>query len=939
MKMGSRIKDKPKKIFEAYMEVKYSEAKGAEMCWLFPEDYTDQETLQTVPKFCFPFSMDSPAVGQVAQNFTFVLTDVESKQRFGFCQLSDGAQSGYCFLSYLPWFEVFYNLLNMLANYTNKGQENLKKELMESLHALSIPDPGMSVYLNTHACFTVPDPRELPSIPENRNMTDYFIAVDVNNMLHLYASMLHERRVLISSSNLSTLTSCVHAAAAMLYPMYWQHVYIPVLPQHLLDYCCAPMPYLIGVHSSLMERVRVMALDDVVILNVDTNTLETPFDDLQNLPNDVVSTLKNRLKKGSTTMGAGAARAFLKSQAALFGSYRSALRIEPDEPITFNEEAFITHRSNTMRQFLQNATQLQLFKQFIDGRLELLNSGEGFNDVFEEEINMGEYAGSDKVYHQWLLTFKKSGGAIFNTVKTKANPAMKTVYKFAKDHAKMGIKEVKSRLKQKEMAESNLSSSTDDSTSTHSVSTQRKDAHSWEQRRPITVQFGQSFHPRPLAAKRPRSNMDLEGSHEHFMRPTRHYTVFLCEDSSGDELSQDDDVIPSFPDHFLLSKHFEWSQSYQSLKDTELVGKKGEVCFQGNTPMDGPMHSKLSELSLLDNSFGNQQEKPTYALHTINSTHKVVEELSSINKKVDQDDNFSYQHQELSGDENIQTFLALNHSTCNKLWTQSLPDTVPFSSQDSSFVNMQLSVLPLEPCIPRDPPGPELMEERSISIPRPQAQKKITKPGAILSPTVTLLQGQRQEELVVGNVKRQTLNSSPMTESQLPSTDPGPDLLCLLDPVRRGVVSSNSSLPPQPTFTPFHGHCSPNPFTQVPHSVLQKYYNPVPPDNPFSTAYFSPQTTAYFHTSPVLMFNQASTMVGPTMNGSWPVDRASPASSNLIDSPAPACLSKALPPTHQTDKSNDPFSDLLTMATTSTVITTQSKRKMEDLHRKWETFD
>lgn len=31
-----------------------------------------------------------------------------------------------------------------------------------------------------------------------------------------------------------------------------------------------------------------MALDDVVVLNVDTNTLETPYDDLQCLPNDVV---------------------------------------------------------------------------------------------------------------------------------------------------------------------------------------------------------------------------------------------------------------------------------------------------------------------------------------------------------------------------------------------------------------------------------------------------------------------------------------------------------------------------------------------------------------------------------------------------------------------------------------------------------------------------
>lgn len=42
-----------------------------------------------------------------------------------------------------------------------------------------------------------------------------------------------------------------------------------------------------------------------------------------------VSSLKNRLKKVSTTTGDGVSRAFLKAQAALFGSYRNALQIEP----------------------------------------------------------------------------------------------------------------------------------------------------------------------------------------------------------------------------------------------------------------------------------------------------------------------------------------------------------------------------------------------------------------------------------------------------------------------------------------------------------------------------------------------------------------------------------------------------------------------------------
>ncbi|XP_062446909.1 DENN domain-containing protein 1A isoform X6 [Rhea pennata] len=334
--MGSRIKQNPETTFEVYAEVTYSGTscigKDPEVRRQFPEDYSDQEVLQTLTKFCFPFYVDSHAVSQVGQNFTFVLTDIDSKQRFGFCRLSSGTKSCFCILSYLPWFEVFYKLLNVLADYSAKGQDSQRSELLETLYKLTIPEPGTSVHLGVHSYFTVPDIRELPSIPENRNLTEYFVAVDVNNMLHLYASMLYERRILICCSKLSTLTACIHGSAAMLYPMFWQHVYIPVLPPHLLDYCCAPMPYLIGIHLSLMEKVRNMALEDVVILNVDTNTLETPFDDLQSLPNDVVSALKNRLKKVSTTTGDGVARAFLKAQASFFGSYRNALKIEPVRP-------------------------------------------------------------------------------------------------------------------------------------------------------------------------------------------------------------------------------------------------------------------------------------------------------------------------------------------------------------------------------------------------------------------------------------------------------------------------------------------------------------------------------------------------------------------------------------------------------------------------------
>ncbi|XP_036711616.1 DENN domain-containing protein 1B isoform X3 [Balaenoptera musculus] len=462
--MDCRTKENPERTFDLVLKVKChaSEDEDPEVLWKFPEDFADQEVLQTVPKFCFPFDVERVSQNQVGQHFAFVLTDIESKQRFGFCRLTSGGKICLCILSYLPWFEVYYKLLNTLADYLAKELKLLMgilytflveddlNETLKSLYNQPVPKANTPVNLSVHSYFIAPDVTGLPTIPESRNLTEYFVAVDANNMLQLFASMLHERRVIVTSGKLSTLTACLHASVALLYPMYWQHIYIPVLPPHLLDYCCAPMPYLIGIHSSLIERVKNKSLEDVVMLNVDTNTLESPFNDLSSLPSDVVSALKNKLKKQSTATGDGVARAFLRAQAALFGSYRDALRYKPGEPITFCEESFVKHRSSLMKQFLETAVNLQLFKQFIDGRLAKLNAGKGFSDVFEEEITSGGFCGGNsRSYQQWVHTVKK-GGAFLNTAMTKATPAVRTAYKFAKNHAKQGIKEVKSKLRHKE---------------------------------------------------------------------------------------------------------------------------------------------------------------------------------------------------------------------------------------------------------------------------------------------------------------------------------------------------------------------------------------------------------------------------------------------------------------------------------------------------------
>ncbi|XP_028273416.1 DENN domain-containing protein 1A isoform X2 [Parambassis ranga] len=994
--MGSRIKQSPESTFEVFLEVAHpgTHSSGPETRRQYPADYTDQETLQTVPKFCFPFSMDSLTVNHVGQNFTFVFTDIESKQRFGFCRLSSGAHTCYCILSYLPWFEVFYKLLNILADYTVKGQECEWQELLVSLHTLPIPEPRVPVHLGVHSFFTVPDTNELPSIPENRNLTEYFVAVDVNNMLHLYASMLYERRILICCSKLSTLTACVHGSAAMLYPMHWQHVYIPVLPQHLLDYCCAPMPYLIGVHSSLMEKVRTMALDDVVVLNVDTNTLETPYDDLQSLPNDVVSSLKSRLKKVSTTTGDGVARAFLRSQAALFGSYRNALRIESEEPITFDEETFINHRSSSMRQFLQNAIQLQLFKQFIDGRLDLLNAGEGFSDIFEDEINMGEYAGSDKTYHQWLFTVKKGGGAIFNTVKTKANPAMRTVYKFAKDHAKMRIKEVKSRLKQREQAENGFSTGgsaviNDEgnegfTTATTSAVRREGTLGTWDDHRPVTVHFGQARPP--MLLKRPSSNVSLESSLDHSIRPTRHYTVFLSEDSSGDELQYDDDSISGFPDSFLFSVPFEWSplpQPYRSLKEVELLEGDPGLGAESFTAPPSPVTEKFSNINLLGDIFGCQDEPDSQTI----TMAKSLEDLRTPKDSDELQAKFTYQRMDLS--ENSRTLPGLKLSNpYNKLWSTGQEEAglsvcVPAACERPPSVQLPMQTEAHSPNRESSGPGPDSLDPStpgSITIPRPHG-RKTPELGTVLAPPVpqsrskpagagegrTTSGGQEFRQALSMSTEGDLLRPTKVAEDNL-------DLISLLDPLNSsaqtclttltdgadigGSSSCKPTLPPRPYPQglppfPLHTAISLNPFTQS----LQ-HYSPTVGGNPFSTVY-GPPAGPYLHTPPQPqsfstlpgLYRQpspGSSTLPPNyglLQAAFPPS-ASPlphssasnhALSSLVDSTnAPVnILAKPLKAETDNQKTQDPFGDLLTMAKPAT----PQKKKVEDLRRKWETFD
>jgi len=472
--MGSRIRSNPKHIFDAFLEVAPSQNES-EKPWVlqtYPASYKDKETetVKSVPQFTFPCKFPITCV----QHFSFVLTNLEAKWTFGFCRYAPNGSTALVFLSSLPWHEFFYKLLNLSAELTQAPDSGELWRFLEGVYRSPLPHPGLTYSLEygvTGQVFTSPTPNHLnlPSIPENRNLTEYYNAVGVNNMITIFASMLYERRIIVTSKKLSVLSACVQAANLIIYPMSWQHIFIPVLPVQLMDYLCAPMPFLIGVPEPIMKRTRASELGDVVVVYADENRIDTPFDDLDSLPAEVIANLKKCLKPPASMLGENVARAFLQALVHLIGGYRDALKYRQGEKITFNEDAFILSRSSSIQPFLEKMLQLQIFMQFIEERLELLNSGKGFSDEFELECVVFTEKSNKKFKNQYAAitqNVKRESGAFVKKVKNKTNPAMKDAVKnvleggksakdkmggagkVARTKAKATYKDVKSRLKE-----------------------------------------------------------------------------------------------------------------------------------------------------------------------------------------------------------------------------------------------------------------------------------------------------------------------------------------------------------------------------------------------------------------------------------------------------------------------------------------------------------
>ena len=221
-------------------------------------------------------------------HYSFTLTDKDGGRIYGIClrgldrgggrrhDVQRRVRKCYCIITRNPFFSFFRAILTQAYGLSllRPGGENI---FLEQVYQHPFPSPGDPVIIGCDAGnkmfrplrFATPRHaglfyRETPLVPLAR-------ALGPEQFLLILSAALCERRLIFVAEDVGTLSNGVNAAAAMLYPFHWPHMLIPLLPSNLLSYAAAPTPYMIGIRRYLLPKLFKEAIDDVVIIDLDSS--------------------------------------------------------------------------------------------------------------------------------------------------------------------------------------------------------------------------------------------------------------------------------------------------------------------------------------------------------------------------------------------------------------------------------------------------------------------------------------------------------------------------------------------------------------------------------------------------------------------------------------------------------------------------------------------
>ncbi|XP_078196584.1 DENN domain-containing protein 2B isoform X4 [Callithrix jacchus] len=354
-----------------------------------------EERLKAIPQFCFPDAKDWLPVSEYSsETFSFMLTGEDGSRRFGYCRRLLPSGKGprlpevYCVISRLGCFGLFSKVLDEVERRRGISAA-LVYPFMRSLMESPFPAPGKTIKVKTFLPGAGNEVLELRRPMDSRlEHVDFeclFTCLSVRQLIRIFASLLLERRVIFVADKLSTLSSCSHAVVALLYPFSWQHTFIPVLPASMIDIVCCPTPFLVGLLSSSLPKLKELPVEEALMVNLGSDRFIRQMDDEDTLlPRKLQAALEQALERKNelisqdsdsdsddecNTLNGLVSEVFIRFFVETVGHYSLFLTQSEKGERAFQREAFRKSvASKSIRRFLEVFMESQMFAGFIQDR-------------------------------------------------------------------------------------------------------------------------------------------------------------------------------------------------------------------------------------------------------------------------------------------------------------------------------------------------------------------------------------------------------------------------------------------------------------------------------------------------------------------------------------------------------------------------------------------
>ncbi|KAM8876297.1 DENN domain-containing protein 2B isoform 1-T1 [Synchiropus picturatus] len=354
-----------------------------------------EQRLKAIPQFCFPDAKDwSPVSDYSSETFSFMLTGEDGSRRFGYCRRLLPSGKGarlpevYCVISRLGCFNLFSTILDEVERRRGISAA-LVYPFMRSLMESPFPAPGKIIKVKTFLPGAGNEIIELRRPTDSRlehvDFDSLFSCLSVRQVIRVFASLLLERRVIFVADKLSTLSSCMHAVVALLYPFSWQHTFIPVLPGSMLDIVCCPTPFLVGLLSSSLPKIKELPVEEALMVDLGTDRFIKQMDDEASLlPRKLQAALEQALEQRNdiinqdsdsesdeeyNSLNSLVSEAFIRFFLETIGHYSLFITQNERGERVFQREAFRKSvASKSIRRFLGVFMESQMFAGFIQDR-------------------------------------------------------------------------------------------------------------------------------------------------------------------------------------------------------------------------------------------------------------------------------------------------------------------------------------------------------------------------------------------------------------------------------------------------------------------------------------------------------------------------------------------------------------------------------------------